>query len=674
MTSIRRTLALLVPLALSALLALPAAGPAAASSSSEPDAPAADGMRLPTLPVDQVERGQTGYGLTVFSGTEPERFEVEVIGVLRNPDPSASYVLARLTGHGLEESGVVRGMSGSPVFIDGRLVGAVAFAWSFSKEAVAGVTPIAAMRSLAELPSGLLEERVPVAAGPAVEPIAPASLLAGELPEGFLEATLATLAPRSGGPGGLGGFGDGAVTAIGWATSGFGDEARSVLARSLGTTAAASGRSEEAPGELEPGSPVAAVLVDGDLRLAATGTVTERSGEEVLAFGHTFLGLGPLSVPMATSEILTVLPSTLNSFKIANLGPVVGAFEQDSRAGIRGRLGATAPMIPYTLRIQGVRDQEFHMRLASVPQLVPALVAASTVGGITAASFSNGPQGLDLEATFHLAGWGELPVRQSFDGPGAASGAAAHLAAFAGFLTGTSLERVEIEGIDVSLTQTPRPRTATLVGAHAERTVVRPGESVRLNLDFKGYQDETFRRSVVVTVPEDLPAGRLIMLVGDGESTDAARLSLEPAAPVTFPQALDLLRSFHSKRDLVVLQVFRGSGLSVAGSTLPRLPGSVRSIWAAASSGSSRPLAVAVEQVEADSLPFPASGIVRIDLEVRRREPLVAAAGEAATEEAESSGGEEGAAEDAGPPPDPGEPSGGEASGAESGEAGEGSR
>lgn len=665
MKSIRDTFALL---AATALLALPAAPPAAASSSSEATdtgSPAADGIRLPTLPVEQIERGQIGYGLTVFAGTEPERFEVEVIGVLRNPNPSASYVLARLTGHGLEETGVVRGMSGSPVFIDDRLVGAVAFAWSFSKEAVAGVTPIAAMRSLAELPSGL-QEPVPVAGGSRVEL---ASLLARELPEGFLEGTLATLVPR---PAALG---DGAAVAMGWVTSGFGDQARSLLTRSLGTAAAAGGRTAGPLGELEPGSPVAAVLVDGDLQLAATGTVTERSGVEVLAFGHTFLGLGPLSIPMASSEILTVLPSSFNSFKIANLGPVVGAFEQDSRAGIRGRVGASAPMIPYTLRVQGLRDQEFRMRLASVPQLVPALVAASTVGGISAASFSNGPQGLDLEATFRLGEWGELPVRQSFDGPDAANQAAAHLAAFAGFLTGTALERVEITGLDVSLTQSARPRLATLVGAHAERTVVRPGDTVRLNLDFKGYRDDTFRRGIEVTVPEELPAGRLIMLVGDGESADAARLTLEPAAPVTFAQALELLRSFHSKRDLVVLQIFRGSGLSVAGSTLPRLPGSVRSIWAAASSGSSRPLAVAVEEVEAESLPFPASGIVRIDLEVRRREPLVAAAGDAtAGDGAEGAGGEEGPADPGSgageAEPDPGEPPG-DASGSESGEDGE---
>lgn len=604
---------------MAALCLLASGAPLAAADEGVGDALA----RLPVLPVEEVERGQTGYGLTVFAGTSPERFDVEIIGVLRNPDPASTYVLARLTGNGLEESGVVSGMSGSPVFVGERLVGAVAFAWPFAKEAIAGITPIDAMRAIAELPSGNQPDPVPVATGPGsagpgtLPALTLEELASGELPEDLLDRALSALQPASG-QGVTGGS-----PAIGWATAGFGPQARSTLSRSLGVAAGAGGRTDDAA-PLVPGAPVGAVLVDGDLQLAATGTVTERSGEEVLAFGHSFLGLGPLSVPMAAAEVLTVLPSNYNSFKISNLGPVVGAFEQDSQAGIRGRLGATAPMIPFDLRVRGLREQDFRMRIAAVPQLVPALVAAATVGGLDSATFSNGPHGLDLEARFDLGEWGELPVRQSFDGPSAAAAAASHLVAFAAYLVQNPLEAVEIEGIEATLTQTARPRTATLVAAHAERTVVRPGESVRLNLDFKRHRGEMFRKSLEVAVPEDLPAGRLSMLVGDGESADATRLALLPAQPVTFPQALEVLRSFHSKRDLMVLQVFQGSGVSVAGDTLPRLPGSIQSVWKAAASGSALPLRLAVQSVAAESLPFPASGIVRIDLEVRRRAPLVA--------------------------------------------------
>lgn len=649
-------------LLLAALLAAPTAATARPAGSEEasrqepsqlPEVP----IRGPSLSVEQIERGQTGYGLTVFAGTEPERFEVEIIGVLRNTDPQASYVLARLTGQGLEESGVASGMSGSPVFIDDKLIGAVAFAWPFAKEAIAGITPIDAMRSMAELPSGIRQEPIPMAPTASGQPLAFAvsDLLTGELPDGLVEAALAGLRP----PAGAAGAGDtGAASAVGWVSSGFGERGQALLAGGLGTAATTGGRTDHGAA-LKPGAPVAAVLVDGDLQLAATGTVTEHTGTEVLAFGHPFLGLGPLWLPMASAEILTVLPSNYNSFKISNLGPVVGAFEQDTQSGIRGRLGASAPMIPFHLKIRGLRDADFRMRIAAVPQLVPALVAAATVGAVDSATFSNGPHSIDLEATFHLADWGELPVRQSFDGANAANYAANHLVAFAAFLTGNPLERVEIERVDVTLTQTEKERTATLVGAHAERTVVRPGDTVRLNLDFRSYQGETTRRTVEVEVPEEMPAGRLSMLVGDGETADAARLVLQPVVPVTFPQALDLLRSFHSKRDLVVLQVFRGKGLSVAGATLPRLPGSIQSIWSSSASGGAQKLEMAVEEVVVEELPFPAEGMVRIDLQVRRRESVMAAGGEAGSP-AEAV------------PVDAGDPAGGDEGG--EGEAGDGSR
>jgi hypothetical protein len=160
------------------------------------------------------------------------------------------------------------------------------------------------------------------------------------------------------------------------------------------------------------------------------------------------------------------------------------------------------------------------------------------------------------------------------------------------------------------------------VGAHAERTVVRPGERVGINLDLAAYRGERFRRSVSIDLPEDVPAGRYSLLIGDGASADGARLSLEPADPVNFPQLLELLRSLHSRRDLVVLGVYGGPGLAVAGEVMPRLPGSVRSLWGAAASDSAVPLRATIAQEHDETMPMPISGLVRVDLEVRRRDPV----------------------------------------------------
>jgi len=599
-----------------------------ADTAAQPDTAQPDtAQAVPTISVDEIERGMTGYGMTVFAGHEPERFEVEVVGVMRNTSPDTSFILGRLAGHNLENSGVPGGMSGSPVYLDGRLAGAVAFAWPFSQEAIAGITPIAKMRELAESgeaaggPGSALGGYAPQSQARdrgQRAPVPLADLVAGKIPEDLLERELARLMPAPT---------LGAVPGVQWAASGFSAGARDVLSRGLGPVAplgrAAAGSGAAADGAaapgLAPGGAVAAVLVDGDLRLAATGTVTDVIGDKVFAFGHPFLGLGPLQVPMADAEVVTVLASDYSSFKISNMGSIVGAFEQDRSPGIYGRLGVEAEMIPVTVDVDGRRTYE--MRVARVPQLTPALFSVATLAGIDAATYSGGRQGLDIRARFHLGDHPPLEVRQSFDGDGAASSSAGFLLSFAGYLMGNDLEEVDLERLEVSITQVDRPRTATLVSAHAERSVVRPGDTVNLNLTFSPWRGEDFRHRVAIDLPEDLARGSYYLFVGDGGSVDAARLAVERTEPVTFAQALEMMRSLHSRRELVVLGVAAGPGLAVAGEAMPNLPGSVRSIWSD-SPGDATPLRLAVSQEHVESLDVPLSGLVRIDLEVERRQPV----------------------------------------------------
>ena len=559
------------------------------------------------FPLDSVRAGLTGYGLSVFQGAIPERFEVEVLGVWRNTQPSTSFILARLKGRGLESSGVIAGMSGSPVYVDGRLLGAVSFSWLFANEAVAGITPIEQMRHLSAGESSTSSSST----GHRFRE--PRDLISGSLtwqeilePLGSLEGT------------GL----DSAISGVQWSTVGFGSATRESLKVALDSLSPAGQAAAAGDSELVAGSSVSGVLVDGDLRLAATGTVTERRGNEILAFGHPFLGVGPLSLPMATSEVVTVISSQMNSFKIANLGAVVGAFEMDRAAGIRGRVGAEAPMIPVSVRIAGLVDRQFALRVADLPLLTPTLVAISTLGSLEAASQTNGSQGLDLEARFDMAEWGELEIRQSFDGELASQEAAFYLFAFTDFFLNNRFERVDLDSVDIELEQHAEPRTARLVGAHVSQTLVRPGDRIELVVDLQAYRGDTFRATLALDVPTGLPEGRYSLLVGDGVSVDIARLEVEKTAPQTFPQALRFLRSFHSSRELVALGVFRGEGLSVGGEVLPQLPASVRSLWSAAPSTSATPLRLAVAQESVIELDQPLEGIVRVDLEVQREGPL----------------------------------------------------
>jgi len=271
------------------------------------------------ISLDEISRGQRGYGLSVFAGHETERFEVEVLGVLRDFSPQSSAIIARLTGQGLEQSGVIAGMSGSPVYIDGRLAGAVAFGWNYSKEAIAGITPIEAMRQLAT------EKALPGSAGTAAwasSTMTYRDLLQAELPQDLLARELSRLRPKTV---------DHGTAGVVWSVGGFGPTSRQLLEGALGAVASAgsmrpidatlhgSGGATSLDLSLPPGSPVAAALIRGDLQLAATGTVTDRFGDKVLAFGHPFLGFGPVSLPMAVAEVITVISSTANSFKLSNL-------------------------------------------------------------------------------------------------------------------------------------------------------------------------------------------------------------------------------------------------------------------------------------------------------------------------------------------------------------------
>ncbi len=580
--------------------------PAAADAAQEAD--------IDVFHLEDVRKGQRGYGLSVFSGAEIERFEVEVLGVWENLQPKTSYVLARLEGQGLETSGVIAGMSGSPVYVDGKLLGAISFGWPFSNEAIAGITPAEHMRTM------LAEPSAPAPAG-ALSDVTIERLIKAEASEADLRQGLALLRPPRIGE---------APAAIEWAAVGFGNEVRSLLGEELGQVVSAGSLApspaDETNGgsrgeDLQPGSAVAAVLVDGDFRLAATGTVTDRVGDSILAFGHPFLGIGSLAAPMASAEVLTVVSSQWTSFKVANLGPVVGAVDFDYLTGIRGTLGRSAPVVPMIVRLGGAADPT-RLSLAKIPRLTPTLAAVSVLGALSAEPETAGAQSLDLKLDFDLGAHGTVSMEQSFDGQGAPLAAAIHMFAVTGYLLQNRLAEVDLRSIEVDLATHPVPRTLALVGAHPSRSVVRPGDTLSLNVDLIAYRGGKQRRELEVSVPSNLAAGRYILLVGDGFSVDAVRLGIEQSEPRTFPQAVAILNSLHSRRELRVLGVVEGPGLSVSGEVLPDLPGSVRSLWTASGAGGFKVLRMAVAEEAGTLLEQPVEGLLRVDLEIKRGEPV----------------------------------------------------
>src|SRR6202163_4459443 len=295
----------------------------------------------PTISVDQIHPGMRGYALTVFEGVKPESMDVEVLGVLRNVNgPKGDVILVRLHGKKVEYTGVVAGMSGSPVYLDGKLAGALAFRiGEFSKEPIAGVTPIADMLEINALDKSPAEEAA------ATRP-------------GISNAAGKTAAPGDGAT-----FSDDSTQAFAsylkpidtpLVFNGFSEETMRRFAGQFASAGvvpamgAGSVSEEKQPEPLEAGSAVSAILVRGDMDIAATCTVTYIDPQRLLACGHPLLQFGKVDMPMTKSTVLATLPSPLNAFKIAMTTETVGSFVQDRHTSIMGRFGAEAHMVPVT--------------------------------------------------------------------------------------------------------------------------------------------------------------------------------------------------------------------------------------------------------------------------------------------------------------------------------------
>lgn len=537
-----------------------------------------------------------GYGLSVFEGDEPERFEVEVLGEFGGVAVGDDYILARLTGAGLEDTGVIAGMSGSPVYVDGELIGAIAFAWPFADEAIGGITPIGSMRR--QLLAGA--STVTRHAG-----VTWSELFDLSSPEERLRQWAHRLLPQSSTE---------ARVSLQLASSGLPESARAWLSGVVGDLAPAGSSAVELP--LAPGSAVAGVLVDGDWRLAVTGTVTDVDGDRILAFGHPFLGNGATDLPMAPAEVVSVVSSQFVSFKVTNFGEPVGRFDEDRSTGVRGVRGEVASMVPIEIALQPAAEN-YSMRLARVPELLPLLVGLSVFQSTAAGGYLAGTYGLDLEATFDLGDQGDLTLDVVYDGPTAAVAAALQLIQYTDFLHNNPWQEVEVEGVTISLRQSPQPISLQVLGAKVDRGLLEPGERVDATVRLKSYRRPVEERRFTFDLPDDLDPGVYQLLIGDAQSVDLARWVATGEQPESFDQALRLLRGLRSADSLAIVGLRQKFGVAVDGASLPGLPPSIARL--VASGAEARPVAWHFESLLSQASEQPLSGVVRVPVEVVER-------------------------------------------------------
>lgn len=572
----------LVPLALAAALSLLV--PLSASQPAH-------------LPVSEVKPGMVGTGVTVFEGVRREEFKAHVIGVLYNAiGPRRSLILARLEGGPLAQTGVIAGMSGSPVYIDGKLVGAVAYSLGqFSREPIAGITPIAEMIELSTPPAPVSATPGPVLAAPLTERELLEDLharVAGS--DRFAERTADLRSPhgpvpdlavnlrRIATPLSLAGYSETASASLNGALSRLGLRAMSGLG---GGQAPAAFPSEP----LQGGDAVGVSLVNGDLSIAATGTVTLVEGSRLYAFGHPLVNLGPVRMPMTRAWVHTVLPSLLDSFKISSAGAVVGTLDQDRSTAIAGTLGAAPRTVPVRVSLRSARGAErrFAFDVADDQTLTPTLTFFSLLSMFQSYEREAGGATYDVRGQVRLKGHGGFPMEDVFSGDTAAGAAAGYLVTPLALLSRTSLAALEVEGVDVAVTTSERPRTVAIERVWLDRARVRPRETVLARVALRPWRGAEWIRDVPVRVPANA-RGALTLVVAD-----AARIApydardVRQAQNVTdVGQLVSLFGKLRRNSTLYVRLLSPDNGVSLGGETLSALPPSVLAIVEADRAGS----------------------------------------------------------------------------------------
>jgi hypothetical protein len=542
----------------------------------------------PRMPVSEIKAGMVAEGTTVFEGTRREPFKAHILGVLQNVmGPRRSLILARLEGGPLAQTGVIAGMSGSPVFIDGRLVGAVSYSLgSFSKEPIAGITPIDEMTDLAA-PGA---PRAPMARVAFDLPLSHDGMAAA-LREAF-DGTAFARTPndvRADGDASLGRWAVGLrPIATPLSVAGLDGDGLAMLSRFFADTgfvpvgAASSSIVETTSNEpLKGGDAIGVSLVRGDLALGATGTVTLVEGNEVYAFGHPFFNLGPTRFPMTRAWVHTVLPSMLSSVKVASLGDIIGTIQQDRATAISGLLGPAPATIPLRIALEGARGQRrsFGLDVVDDQLFTPLLTYISVLSVLQSYEREAGAATFQIKGEARVKGHSPVALEDIFAGDQPSVPTAAYVAMPLTALLRNDLAPVEIEGVDLTITASEQPRRATLERVWIDEARIRPGHEVTVKLLTRSWRGEETVRSLVVPIPPHA-RGTLTLLVADG--TRMAQWEQREWKRALDVQSVNqLIRAFNTARRnnrLYVRLVSRAPGAVVSGEPMPALPPSVLAV------------------------------------------------------------------------------------------------
>ncbi len=530
-------------------------------------AAAARAAETPTIAVEELRPGMRGVAYTVFEGVRPEKMEVEVLGVLKNViGPRKHVILVRLHGEKPEFTGVVAGMSGSPVYIDDKLVGALAYKIGiFNKEPIAGITPIADMleisaQDMTPAPSTHVARTQAIApaevGGPGLgqqeaevyrqylQPIETPLVFAG-----FREETIQRFAPQ---------FAEAGVVPV---------------------MGAGSVEEQKQPEPLEPGSGVSMILIRGDLNVAAGCTVTLVDAERLLACGHPLLHFGRVDLPITKSRVLATVASGMASFKIMQATETVGALVQDRLAGVLGHLGKTAEMVPVTLSLKnGGQTKSYRFEVLNHARITPAAVMATVYNALRGINEYGEDVSFRMNGALRVEGHPAVSMQDIFasgDGQPTAFAIAITLGQRFVRIYNNPWSGARIQGLDLEFDVLPERRWARLESARTDVVEARPGDSIVIEAVLRPYRGERILRQIPVRIPVSAPRGPLRILVSDGDTLDRMRAPIPQGRPLDLASTIASLNKERVNHRLYVSVLQAQPQAQVEDKVMPTLPLSV---------------------------------------------------------------------------------------------------
>jgi hypothetical protein len=580
--------------------------------------------KVEILKASEVKPGMKATAWTVFQGDRPEAVPVEIVGTWKNMwGPGQDVIIGKMGGKA-ERTNVAGGMSGSPVYIDGKLVGAVALRLStFSPDAICGITPIELMLEINEFdktrPSDArTPDRVP--SGRSSAKVAAAGTVPNELLSRVMAAGISPAAVQQ-----LPALSPIATPLL---FSGFHDDTLAAFApllNQLGVVAAQGGAggslgsskpAADWKNALQPGQSVAGVLVSGDMNITGLGTVTYNDGKRILAFGHPFFNIGPVDMPMSKGEVLMVLGSSYQPNKIANATEIVGALHQDRHSGIMGVLGDEAPMAPVTVRVRSLgagdrvrSEKTYHFNVFQQQKWTPYLMMMTLYNSLSGINESVEEATYRLSGTAELTGGGKLnltTMQTSGDMPMPAS---MMVSAWWGDkfnrLFNNAVKVPSLKDADVTVDLLPERRVATIENAWTPNTDVRPGEEIPVKVFLRPWRGERIERNFDLKLPAGIARGDHRILISDAEIANRMQsLAFASNRYIDVPQLISLLNQERGNNKLYVSLVASNPTAYYEDKTLPSLPSSVLNVMQAGRNAAQAVLTSPESASEQMSLPF----------------------------------------------------------------------